>query len=287
MGNGDCPLDEKTTPPLDSREIEVVAFVGSAGTGKSQRAQSLARELKADYFIDDGLLVSKGYIRAGQSAKAERNQVSAIRRALFFHEDHREEVKKILDTLESGKILILATSEGMAKKIALRLELPEPREYIRIEDVAKPQEITEARKRRRLSKEHVIPVERSQVRRNFAGKIVRIFWGFLHREGHGDEHTVVRPAFSFGGTVKIETEAIEDIVRTLCERTAQVVSVKEVKVKREKEAVTLRVKATLRIGEQSLVEVAKLIQKRLRNAVSFFTGMEVLAVDVSVEELSS
>jgi predicted nucleic acid-binding protein len=280
-------LEDKTLPPHSSREIKVIAFVGSAGTGKSQRAQTLAREIKADYFIDDGLLVSKGYIRAGQSAKAERNQVSAIRRALFYREDHREEVRKILDTLESGTILILATSEGMARKIALRLELPVPGRIIRIEDVAKPQEIEDARKRRKLSKEHVIPVERSQVRRNFAGEIVRIFWGFLHREGTGDEHTVVRPAFSFGGTVKIETEVIEEMIRILCERTSQVVSVKEVKVKRDKESLTLKVKATLRIGDQSLVEVAKLIQKRLRNAVSFFTGMDVHGVDVLVEELSS
>ncbi len=287
MENGDFGLNEREKTPPTSREIEVIAFVGSAGTGKSQRAQSISREQKADYFIDDGLLVSKGHILAGQSAKAERNQVSAIRRALFFHEDHRDAVKKILDPLEKGTIMIIATSEGMAKKIALRLELPEPVRYVRIEDVAKPQEIEEARKRRKVSKEHVIPVERSQVRRNFAGKIVRIFWGFLHREGHGEEHTVVRPAFSFGGTVKIETEAIEDMVRLLCERTTQVVSVKEIKIKREKEAIVIRVKGTLRIGDQSLVEVAKLMQKRLRSAVSFFTGLDVHAVDVSVEELSS
>jgi len=280
-------LDEQIRESSISRGIEVVAFVGSAGTGKSQRAQSLSRELKADYFIDDGLLVSKGAILAGQSAKAERNQVSAIRRALFFHEDHREAVKKILDPLESGRIMILATSEDMARRIALRLNLPEPERFIRIEEVAKPQDIAEARKRRRISKEHVIPVERSQVHRNFGGKIVRIFWGFLHREGHRDEHTVVRPAFSFGGTVKIETEAIEDMVRTLCKRTSQVASIKEIKIKREKEAIIIRVKAILRIGDQSLVEVAKLMQKRLRSAVSFFTGLEVYAVDVSVEELSS
>ena len=73
-------------------QVTTYAFVGAAGTGKSQRAQSVAALVDADYIIDDGLLISKGSIVCGKSAKSERNQISAIKRAIFEFDDHRKEV---------------------------------------------------------------------------------------------------------------------------------------------------------------------------------------------------
>lgn len=75
-----------------SENRRVIAFVGPAGTGKSQRAQMISRENNVDFMIDDGLLISKGRIVAGKSAKAEKNLVRAIRRALFQFPDHRSAV---------------------------------------------------------------------------------------------------------------------------------------------------------------------------------------------------
>ncbi len=63
--------------------IEVYAFVGPAGTGKSQRATHVGRQYGIDLIIDDGLVVSRGRIMAGRSAKSETNMVRAIRRAIF------------------------------------------------------------------------------------------------------------------------------------------------------------------------------------------------------------
>ncbi|MFA7651785.1 MAG: hypothetical protein WCX62_05155, partial [Synergistaceae bacterium] len=74
------------------QQVTTYAFVGAAGTGKSQRAQSVASIVDADYIIDDGLVIYKGSIVCGKSAKSERNQISAIRRALFEFDDHRDEV---------------------------------------------------------------------------------------------------------------------------------------------------------------------------------------------------
>ena len=72
--------------------VKTSAFVGPAGTGKSQRAQLVASLVNADFIIDDGLVIHKGSIVCGKSAKSERNQISAIRRALFEFDDHRREV---------------------------------------------------------------------------------------------------------------------------------------------------------------------------------------------------
>ena len=43
---------------LDNRsKMEVYAFVGSSGTGKSYRAQMVARKYNIRYIIDDGILI--------------------------------------------------------------------------------------------------------------------------------------------------------------------------------------------------------------------------------------
>ncbi|MBQ9596259.1 MAG: hypothetical protein IJR35_10425, partial [Synergistaceae bacterium] len=56
-------------------KIEIIAFVGPAGTGKSHRATHVARQNGTDIIIDDGLLISRGRILAGRSAKSEINRL--------------------------------------------------------------------------------------------------------------------------------------------------------------------------------------------------------------------
>ena len=61
-------LHEERTPVRkpDLSTIEVYAFVGPAGTGKSQRASQVARQHGIDLIVDDGLVVSRGRIMAGR-----------------------------------------------------------------------------------------------------------------------------------------------------------------------------------------------------------------------------
>ena len=131
-----------------SSGCRVIAFVGPAGTGKSQRAQMVAQENEVDFLIDDGLVISKGRIMAGKSAKSERNLVRAIRRALFQFPDHRKAVRAFLQKSAPCKIMIIATSISMAEKITRALELPSPELIIDITEVASPEEIINARRER-------------------------------------------------------------------------------------------------------------------------------------------
>ena len=48
--------------------MRVLAFVGPSGTGKSYRAQLVARENNIHYIIDDGLLINENEVLAGTSA---------------------------------------------------------------------------------------------------------------------------------------------------------------------------------------------------------------------------
>ena len=90
--------------------VKTSAFVGAAGTGKSQRAQLVASLVDADYIIDDGLVIHKGSIVCGKSAKAERNQVSAIRRAIFEFDEHRKEVIDYFRSAAPCSVCLLYTS---------------------------------------------------------------------------------------------------------------------------------------------------------------------------------
>ena len=55
--------------------MEVVAFVGPSGTGKSHHAIGVAFDNRCDAIIDDGLLIKGTKILAGTSAKNEDNRI--------------------------------------------------------------------------------------------------------------------------------------------------------------------------------------------------------------------
>ena len=64
--------------------MEVVAFVGPSGTGKSHRAIGVAHNNNCDAIIDDGLLIKGTKILAGTSAKNETNRIQAVKRGNFY-----------------------------------------------------------------------------------------------------------------------------------------------------------------------------------------------------------
>ena len=266
--------------------ITTSAFVGAAGTGKSQRAQLVASLLDADYIIDDGLVIYKGSIVCGKSAKSERNQVSAIRRALFEFEDHRREVISYFRTAAPARVMVIATSDDMALKILRRLGMPSPSQIVHIEDVATPEEILKARNERFNKGQHVIPVSHVLVRKNFAGKLVgqlRVFWKSKDkREG---EKTIVRPPFSFYGNVHIEPEAIEELVSFISGRTVQIAKVSEVSVTPDDDALHIEVKIVATLGDKKLIDVASLLKNRIATSLRYFTGLDVRGVDVIISEV--
>ena len=269
-----------------SEKRRVVAFVGPAGTGKSQRAQMIARENDVDFMIDDGLLISKGRIVAGKSAKAEKNLVRAIRRALFQFPDHRSAVLDYLSAHEPFKIMIIATSASMAEKITRALELPAPELFIDITEVASPEEIINARRERHEKKQHVIPVSRTQVRKNFAGKLVGHLWGLFRSSDRDDgERTIVHPPFSFFGTLTIDSSAIEDVARHVVSLSPQIAEVRNIRVRSDDDVITLEITVNVAPGKLNFRQLGRMQQRRVASAVRYFTGMDIASVDIRISEV--
>jgi len=269
--------------------INVIAFIGPAGTGKSERALSVARENAVDYIIDDGLIIARGQIMAGKSAKTERNMVRAIRRAIFSDPEHRQSALNFLSSKTPCRILILATSDDMAYKIISALRLPNPDKIINIYDVSTQKEIESALRDRRENRQHTIPVAYTQIQRRFAGKLVRQIKGIFNW-GKDDLRTIVKPPFSFNGDVIIEENVIHTIARHLLTYGNRVEKIKELIIKSDSKSGSLSVDVVINISsspkKQSVFDIAKILQRKVRRGLGYFTGIEIKKVDIKIDEVS-
>jgi len=269
--------------------IKVFAFVGPAGTGKSERALSVARENAVDYIIDDGLIIARGRIMTGKSAKTEKNMVRAIRRAIFNDREHRQNAISFLSSKAPCKILILATSGDMVQKIVKALCLPDPDRVIYISEVSTQKEIESALLERREKRQHTIPVAYAQIQRRFAGKLVRQIKG-MFKWGKDDPKTVVKPPFSFSGDVIIEENVLHLIARHLLTYGDRVKKIKELVIKSDSSTGEVSVDVVLNISsspkEYSVFEIAKTLQRKLRRGLGYFTGIEIKKVDIKIDEVS-
>ena len=277
-------MSVKTVLP-DLSSIEVIAFIGAAGTGKSQRASQVAYQYGVDFIIDDGLIVSRGQIMAGKSAKAEKNLVRAIRRALFQYAPHRLEAASFLASRAPCRVMVIATSNLMMEKIVTALNLPLPLKLVDITEVASHEEIVNALKERREKKQHVVPVSRTQIQRNFAGKFVSQLKDFFKSKDKQDARTVVQPPFSFGGQVTIETEAILEMTRRLIAIKDHIHQVHELTLVPEGDAISVNLAVDVKLSGKSALYLARLLQKKISRGLSFYTGMEVKKVNININEV--
>lgn len=271
---------------MNLSDIEVTAFIGPAGTGKSHRATLVARQNGIDVIIDDGLVISRGRILAGRSAKSEINRLRAIRRAIFDYPEHRDEVVNYLSKNLPAKLMILATSNEMADKIAVRLGLNRPVRIISISDVSSPDEIKAALRERKEKKQHVVPVAKAQIQHNFAGKLVSQIRGFFKgREKDESRNTIVKPLFSFNGKVTIGSDAILEMCRKLLELGSHVRKIRSIDIETDEDKISLNIEIDLNLSGRSALSIAKTLQHKMRMGLSYFTGMEIRQVNIRVNEI--
>lgn len=219
------------------KTIKVYAFVGRSGTGKSFRAKLVADKYHIPLIIDDGLLIKNDKILAGKSAKQELNFLTAVKCALFQDPEHHQEVLNALQTENFHKIMIIGTSEKMVKKIALRLNLPEPSQIIHIEDIATKDEIDTAMRIRYSEGKHIIPVPPLQITRNYPSIVydsIRVglrkrlaFLPFVKRVQTA-EKTLVCPEFSKQEQTSISEAAITQMVNQCLNEYADTMKVSKV-----------------------------------------------------------
>ena len=271
--------------------MEVVAFVGPSGTGKSHRALSVAHDNKSEAIIDDGLLIKGTKILAGSSAKSEQNRIQAVKRAIFSDQDHVDEVKKAIADAQIEKLLVIGTSVNMALKICARLKLPKPVKFVKIQDIASKHEINRARQIRLKEGKHIVPVPTVELKPHLSGILVDLPHHLFSRKKKSkvsDEKSIVRPSFSYYGKLAISDYVVIDIVNIIVSKLRGVDRVTNIKVRRPSDPVkgmTIYIDLVLFYGA-SIFEVVNTLQHRVKDKVEMMTAMRVKEVNVDVKSLS-
>lgn len=277
--------------------MKVVSFTGKSGTGKSFQATALAQRRGFDAIIDDGLLIYKGQIVAGTSAKKCASKAAAMRTALFNYDDHRESVKAAIAEYDPKALMIIGTSDRMTDIVADQLGIGPIEERIYIEDVTTPEEREIAKHFRQDEGEHVIPAPVGQLRRDFAGYFMDPIKSFINMargnavqddkktEDDGpDDRTVVRPTFSYFGSFTISEQVIRDIIRIAAEKyDSHIVVVDRMNNgKQQNMSVTIDVMA---VRDPESVDKCIGLQKDVFDALSSMTAFTIESVNVRIRDI--
>lgn len=272
--------------------MEVLAFVGPTGTGKSHRASMVAHDYGADAIIDDGLLIKDNKIIAGSSAKYESNRIRAVKKAIFADNDHAVQVQNAIDSIKPHRLLILGTSRNMAEKIVQALKLPSITTFIDIHDVSTPDAIMKARETRRKQNKHIVPVPKIELQPHLPNFLIDPM-RLLSRSSrslrhHIGEASVVRPSrFSFMGKLIISEHAMATIVRHEVLADKSFVGVSRISVgniQNPERGLIVRLDVSIRYGV-NIPKAVKAAQERIKIQIEYMTWMTVTDVNIIVRAL--
>ena len=277
-----------TLKDLFGNKIKVYAFVGPSGTGKSYRAQMVASEKNINFIIDDGLLIKDNEVIAGESAKKAPTKIETVKHALFYKDEEKEEIIKALKKYKPESILILGTSDGMVKKIAENLGLPEISDTTYITDVATKQEMETARRIRVTEGKHVIPVPTFQIKKDFSGYLLDPLQIFKSK-GKGQkpyisEKSIIRPTFSYMGNFTISDTVFRQILEYLASKTPGIYKVLRTRVENYGEGVQMYMEVTVVYGF-NVVKDIKDFKEKARKEIEKLTAMNVVKLDVVAKNI--
>ena len=273
----------------------VVAFIGKSGTGKSYRAQPVAKKVRAEFIIDDGLLISGDKIVAGHSAKKEDTFLAAMRVCLFEDKKHRDEVSRILQEKKTKRVLVLGTSERMIHKITARLSLPTPYKIIRIEDVATKEDMNEAQRQRLVEGKHVIPLPSSEVKKNYPQifyEKVRLFFKpakspvIATKTAVLFEKSVVRPKFFKREIQKVSIEVLKENIKKYVSEFNSNILIKEIKINFESKGYNISLLLDYPYYRNIAVSI-KQLQKDITEKIEKYDNTFVSNINVVIDQMIS
>lgn len=269
--------------------MEVYALVGPSGTGKSHRAAFVAGEHGVDVIIDDGLIIKGSNILGGVSAKSRSTMLGAVRTALFTDADHAGKAIELLKALQPAKVLILGTSAEMVRKIANRLELPEPMRTITIEDIATEKDIKVARYMRNTYGKHIIPAPTAEVRKSFSGFLLDPVHVLLRLKNRPKpkkavEKTLVRPTYFRLGKISIADNVIDMLIKKTVRESGVPVKVGKALVKQGEGGVRINLTVQVKYGI-NIHRLLRQVQELLKNRIEYLTGLQLLTIDIIVSKV--
>ena len=269
--------------------IEVYAFVGPSGTGKSYRAQMVAGAYNIKFIIDDGLLVKENAIVAGQSAKKAPTKIETIKKALFNDEKQKSEMQEAIIRLSPKSILILGTSDKMVKTIAENLGLPPIKKTIYITDVATEEEIENARRIRTTEGKHVIPVPTFELKKDFSGYLLDPLQIFKSQGLNGNpyiaEKSIIRPTFNYIGNFTISDNVFKQIIEVQAKDIKSISKIIRIRVNKSEEGPNVYIEVEIVYGFNIITELKKFKERCIRD-IERQTRMNVTEFKIVAKKIS-
>ena len=179
----------------------------------------------------------------------------------------------------------------MALKICLRLGLPKPAKFVKIQDIASKHEINRARQIRLKEGKHIVPVPTVELKPHLSGILVDLPHHLFSRKKKirvSDEKSIVRPSFSYYGKLAISDYVVIDIVNIIVGKIRGIDRVPNIKVRRPSDPVkgmTIYIDLVLFYGA-NIFEVVSALQHKVKEKVEMMTAMRVKEVNVDVKSLS-
>ncbi len=271
------------------KNIEVYAFVGPSGTGKSYRAQMVANKYGIEFIIDDGILVKENDVIAGSSAKKASTKIETVRRALFINNEQKKEMIKAIKKYNPKSILILGTSDNMVEEIAENLELPKIKKTIYITEVATEEEIDSAKRMRITEGKHVIPVPTFEIKKDFSGFLLDPLQIFK-TNGYGNkpyiaEKSIIRPTFNYIGNFTISDTVFRQIIEYLAEKNTAITEILRVRVNNSEEGPTIYIEAEVNYGINILSELGEFKDKCIKE-IERLTAMNVKSMKIIAKKIN-
>ena len=269
-------------------KIKVYAFVGPSGTGKSYRAQMVAKEKNTHFIIDDGLLIKDNEVITGHSAKKAPTKIETVKKALFDNKEERDVVVKALKKYHPQSILILGTSDKMVQKIVENLGLSGITETIYISDVATEQEMNTARRIRRTEGKHVIPVPTFEIKKDFSGYLLDPLQIFKSK-GKGkqpyiSEKSIIRPTFSYMGKFTISDNVFRQILEHIAQKTPAIYKIVKLRVDNFGEGIKIYMEVTILYG-YNVVDGIKEFKEKVIKEINKLTSMNVEEIQVVAKNI--
>jgi len=265
--------------------MQVYAFVGKTGTGKSYNVFKVANKYGIKYVIDDAILIKNNKVICGKSAKTEHTKIASVKSAIFLNLDQRKTMINVLKIEKPDKLLILGTSDDMVETIAKNLELGEIYQKIYIEDVSTKENIEIARKTRLEEGKHVVPVPTFEIKEQFSGYFldpIRIFSSFIKSEEISTEKTIIRPTYSYMGKYYIAEKVINEIIEHTASRIHGITKIYKVLSTKYIDGIKIEIDIQVLYGE-SIPKLSNLLRNAIIYEVDKATGINIFSININIK----
>ncbi len=270
--------------------MQVYAFVGKTGTGKSFNAQKVAKKYGIRYIIDDAILIKDNKVIAGKSAKTEASKIASVKAAIFLDEIRRKKMCEAIKKEKIDKILILGTSDKMVKTIVENLNLEKIYHTIYIDEVASKEQIEEARRSRQEEGKHIVPVPTFEIKKQFSGYFLDSFkkFNFFNKndeENDISEKTIIRPTYSYLGNFVISDTVINSIIYHTVSKVPGVNKVIRVNTQKHIDGMKLEIDIEIKFG-YNIPKLSSEIKNTIIYSIDRSTGINLFGISINVKSIS-